>query len=54
VEYKVRWKDYGEDEDQWFAEELFDELKIVNEFNERMNSKTVSNTARQENKGNKR
>ena len=41
VEYLVRWKGLEEEEDQWVAEELFDELKIINEFNEQLNNEEI-------------
>ncbi len=38
IEYLVKWKDLDNNENQWVPEENFDELQIVNDFNQRINS----------------
>ena len=32
LKFLVKWKDRSEDENEWIGEELFDTVKIINEF----------------------
>ena len=36
IEYLVKWKDLNESENQWVPEENFDELKIIQDFNQNL------------------
>ena len=38
IEYLVKWKDLDDNENQWVPEDHFDELQIINEFNQRIHS----------------
>ena len=36
IEYLVKWKGFDHDENEWVPTENFDELKIINEYNEKI------------------
>lgn len=47
IEYLlVKWKDFDEDQNEWVPTENFDDLKIINEYNEKIhrNTKVIHNS----------
>ena len=36
IEYLVKWKDLDETENEWVSEDLFDEFKMINEYNQKI------------------
>lgn len=40
IEYLIKWKDYPDDENSWISVDMFDDLKMVNQYNQNKNKQS--------------